>query len=352
MPSRLVTVEDIVLGVNIAASVLGVTSLLGLGLACARRGGCAHNFFGGLYFVASIPVWVALGFVCAFALAFRDEAELLVGQYWNCLRTARTTDAVAGGRAWEVAAAVYESITITAALLLGADLLLLLGLYAAGGLIGWSGAAPTFLLPSTRRPPSSAPPSSPSVLASAPAPTKPSSRIGRSSPSAAPSSSSLVSVSRPAPAPPRPPRPPPRPPATPPPFRRRRRAPSPSFAGLCGSRCRSRCLLHIYTLSIFVLLVVVGGGLWAVAAGGLDQGAFLAEHWVYVQQSTGVSEAAARTLLDRHWTILLIANCLLVFVLGVSLVAACVLRRALDAKISSTASERATLLDDDDDELP
>ena len=34
------------------------------------------------------------------------------------------------------------------------------------------------------------------------------------------------------------------------------------------------------------------------------------------------------------------------------LVAACVLRRALDAKISSTASERATLLDDDDDELP
>ena len=127
--------------------------------------------------------------------------------------------------------------------------------------------------------------------------------------------------------------------------------PSPSFAGLCGSRCRSRCLLHIYTLSIFVLLVVVGGGLWAVAAGGLDQGAFLAEHWVYVQQSTGVSEAAARTLLDRHWTILLIANCLLVFVLGVSLVAACVLRRALDAKISSTASERATLLDDDD-ELP
>ena len=138
MPSRLVTVEDIVLGVNIAASVLGVTSLLGLGLACARRGGCAHNFFGGLYFVASIPVWVALGFVCAFALAFRDEAELLVGQYWNCLRTARTTDAVAGGRAWEVAAAVYESITITAALLLGADLLLLLGLYAAGGLIGWS----------------------------------------------------------------------------------------------------------------------------------------------------------------------------------------------------------------------
>ena len=117
-------------------------------------------------------------------------------------------------------------------------------------------------------------------------------------------------------------------------------------------RCRSRCLLHIYTLSIFVLLVVVGGGLWAVAAGGLDQGAFLAEHWVYVQQSTGVSEAAARTLLDRHWTILLIANCLLVFVLGVSLVAACVLRRALDAKISSTASERATLLDDDDDELP
>ena len=103
-----------------------------------RRGGCAHNFFGGLYFVASIPVWVALGFVCAFALAFRDEAELLVGQYWNCLRTARTTDAVAGGRAWEVAAAVYESITITAALLLGADLLLLLGLYAAGGLIGWS----------------------------------------------------------------------------------------------------------------------------------------------------------------------------------------------------------------------
>lgn len=101
-----------------------------------------------------------------------------------------------------------------------------------------------------------------------------------------------------------------------------------------------------------MLLVVVGGGLWAVAAGGLDQGAFLAEHWVYVQQSTGVSEAAARTLLDRHWTILLIANCLLVFVLGVSLVAACVLRRALDAKISSTASERATLLDDDDDELP
>ena len=78
-----------------------------------------------------------------------------------------------------------------------------------------------------------------------------------------------------------------------------------------------------------MLLVVVGGGLWAVAAGGLDQGAFLAEHWVYVQQSTGVSEAAARTLLDRHWTILRIANCLLVFVLGVSLVAACVLRRAL-----------------------
>lgn len=122
-------VDDMVLGILIACLVLAVIATLGLTIACSRAGSCARQAASTLYFVTSLPVWAALSFVIAMCFVFRREAESLVKQYWRCMLL---TEADHNTTAWGAAAAVYQSITLTASMLLACNMLLLAGLYSAG----------------------------------------------------------------------------------------------------------------------------------------------------------------------------------------------------------------------------
>ena len=62
---------------QVACCVLGAIALLGLFVACSRPS-CVRSACVTLYFGASLPVWVSLGFAAAFCFVFRAEAEGLV----------------------------------------------------------------------------------------------------------------------------------------------------------------------------------------------------------------------------------------------------------------------------------
>ena len=76
--------EDLLLGILIACCVLAFISLLGLVVACSQPRSCTRTAATTLYYVTTLPVWVALGFAVAFCFVFRAEAESLVRRYWLC----------------------------------------------------------------------------------------------------------------------------------------------------------------------------------------------------------------------------------------------------------------------------
>ena len=58
--------EDMVLAINIAGCVLAATSLLGLLIACSRSTSWTYAISATLYFVTSLPVLAAGGFVVTY----------------------------------------------------------------------------------------------------------------------------------------------------------------------------------------------------------------------------------------------------------------------------------------------
>ena len=134
--------DDMVLGIVVSCLILAVISLLGLTVTCSRAGSCARRIASFMYFVTSLPAWVALTFVVVYCFVFRSEAEVLVKRYWLCLLLTEPGHKEGAARtAWGAAAAVYQSITFTALLLVVANVLLLAGLHFAGcarALVVWS----------------------------------------------------------------------------------------------------------------------------------------------------------------------------------------------------------------------
>lgn len=318
--------DDLVLGILVACCVLGVISLLGLAIACSRPGSCVRATSSSLYFVTSLPVWVVLGFAVAFCFVFRDEAEHLVKRYWLCLLMTEPAHLDgAAHTAWGAASAVYQSITLVAALLLAANALLLFGLYSACHVVGVGIVAANTLTVVNLG----------SMLVGGGLCAVAAGLHARSDGGGGglEADTALLVLGG--------------------------AVLAMSALGLLASRLHSRCLLRLYggfALAVTVGLLAFVGVLSFVGVKGLSDSAFLTANWHYVRDIYPLSKEDFLRLLARHYTKLAIAGGLLLIVQLLVLTATCALRRALPGKKeAATASERMGLIsddgfDDDDDE--
>ena len=321
-------VDDLVLGILVACTVLGLISLLGLVVACSHPTSCTRTISSTLYFVTSLPVWVALGFAVASCFLFRAEAEALVRRYWLCLLL--TEPAHLGGAAqtaWGAASAVYQSITLVACLLIAANVLLLAGLYSATKVVG-SGIVAAYLLNVVNLG---------QMIVGGGLCAVATGLHARSDGGGGGLQADAVLLVLGG------------------------GVLAMSLLGLLAARLYSRCLLRLYlwlaTLVTLGLLAFVGGlTVIQYTPQGMSMvtnSAFLAANWHYVRDVYPISKEDFLRLLLRHYTKLAIAGGLLLIVQLVVLVATCALRSALarpGRKESATTSERAGLMYDDDDD--
>ena len=310
--------DDMVLGVFIACCVLGVIALLGLTVACSRPSSCVRATASTLYYVTSLPVWVALGFAVAFCFLFRAEAEVLVRRYWLCLLLTEPQHMNGAARtAWGAAAAVYQSVTLAATLLLGCNVLLLAGLYAASRVIG-AGVIAAHMLNVIN---------CSQLLVGAALCAVAAGLHARAEGSVHADAVLLVLGAS---------------------------VLALSSLGLLASRLHSRCLLRLYEL--LALLVTLGLVAFVVVLSllgvkGISDSSFLEENWHFVRDIYPLAKEDFLRLLGNHWSKLMIAASLLSIVQLIVLAATCTLRRAVLApggKERATASERAGLISDGD----
>ena len=313
-----IDVDDMLLGVLVACAVLLVIALLGLVIACSRPHSCVRASASTLYFVASLPAWVALTFAIAVCFVFRTEAESLVRRYWMCLLLTEPKHmGGASSTAWQAASAVYQSITFVAALLTGCNALLLAGLYSASRVVG-AGIVASQLLVVVNC----------GQLLVGGGLCAVAAGLHERSDGSVHADAALLALGV--------------------------GVIAMSSLGLLASRLHVRCLLRLYsgcaTLVTLGLLAFVVG-LTMLGSKGIADSSFLAENWHYVREIYPLERKEFVSLLDRHLAKLKIAASILAFVQLLVVVASCILRRALMApsKERATASERAGLIADDDD---
>ena len=315
--------DDLVLGVFIACCVLVVIALLGLAIACSRPYSCVRTAVCLLYYVTSLPAAVALGFAVTFCLAFRSEAEQIVRRYWLCLLLTEPQHMNGAARtAWGAAAAVYQSVTLAAMMLLACVVLLLAGLYAASRVIGPGVIAHHMLNVINCG----------QLLVGAGLCAVAAGLHARADGSVHADAALLVLGAS---------------------------VLAMSSLGLLASRAGASCpcLLRLY--GVLAMLTTAGlvsfvGGLSFLGVKGISDSSFLESNWHYVRQVYPLSKEAFTQLLRNHWSKLLIAGSLLTIVQLLVLTATCVLRRALlrgggGGKERATASERAGLIADADE---
>ena len=85
---------------------------------------------------------------------------------------------------------------------------------------------------------------------------------------------------------------------------------------------------------------------------GLADSDFVASNWHYISDIYPIPKHEFLQLLGRHWTKLMIASALLLFVQLLVVIASCVLRRhiAPSALEAASRSEQAGLIQDDDED--
>lgn len=321
-------VDDLVLGVLVACTVLVLISILGLMVAFSSSTSCTRTVSSTLYFVTSLPVWVALGFAVASCFLFRAEAEGLVRRYWLCLLL--TEPQHLGGAAqtaWGAASAVYQSITLVACLLLGANVLLLAGLYAAARVVG-SGIVAASLLNVVNLG---------QLLVGGGLCAVAAGLHSRSNGGGGGLHADAILLVLGA------------------------SVLAMSVLGLLASRLYSRCMLRLYlwlaTLVTLGLLAFVSGLTLIEYApqrmGMVTDSAFLSANWHYVRDVYPITKDDFLRLLSHHYTKLAVSGGLLLIVQLVVLLATCALRSALVRRPGNeraTASEKAGLMYDDDDD--
>jgi hypothetical protein len=218
---------------------------------------------------------------------------------------------------------VYQSSTLRASLLLVSDALLLLGLYNAGRLVGWSSVARNILALAN----GGAAIAALGVLALGAARARAGAEADRgmeiSLASFTPAipllsvGGGLLLV---------------------------------SVMGLCASRARSPLLLRVYETCVGVALVVVLAVLVPFSKHGsnmLYNSDFITTHWTVVEALYPLSKGDAALLIEQHFYILLMGAILLAFLLALMLASACVLRRVAYGAAGgagSTVEEKAGLL--------
>lgn len=315
--------NDMVLGVFVACCVLVLIALLGLAVACSRPSTCVRTSATLLYFVTSLPAAVALGFAVAFCFVFRSEAEHIVRRYWLCLLLTEPKHMNGAARtAWGAAAAVYQSVTLAAMLLLGCTVLLLAGLYETSKIIGPAVIAAHMLNVINCG----------QLLVGAGLCAVAAGLHARADGSVHADAALLVLGAS---------------------------VLAMSSLGLLASRVHScPCLLRLYGLLAMLItlaLIAFVGGLALLGVKGISDLSLLDANWHYVHQVYPLSKEDFQRLLRNHWSKLLISGSLLATVQLLVLTATCTLRRALlgagGGKEKASASERAGLITNSDDDL-
>ncbi len=311
--------DDMVLGILVACLVLFVIATLGLTMACSRARSCAHRLASTLYFVAGLPVWAALSFVVIYCFVFRAEAEALVRRYWACLLlTEPEHKDSATHTAWGAAAAVYQSITLTATLLLACNVLVLAGLLSAGHVVGWAAIASNLLNVING-----------GLLLAGGGLVAVAAGLHERAEGSVHADAAMVALGA--------------------------GVLAVSTVGLLGSRLHSACLLRLYTICSLLVTLALGafvGGLSVLGVQGLADSTFISNNWHYVSDIYPIQKHEFLQLLGRHWTKLMIASALLLFVQLLVVIASCILRRSIAPGLPepATQSEQAGLMDDDDDD--
>ena len=346
--------EDLLLGILIACCVLAFISLLGLVVACSQPRSCTRTAATTLYYVTTLPVWVALGFAVAFCFVFRAESESLVSRYWLCAPSTSTTSlpmrhgsfhsttrarlslptgllltepAHLGGAAqtaWGAAAAVYKSITLVASLLLSANVLLLVGLYSASRVVG-AGIVAASLLNVINLGQLLVGGGLCAVAAGLHARSEGGGGGLHADTILLALGGGVAGV---------------------------------SILGLLASRLHSGCLLRLYGLCALLGVTCLAAFVCVLSLLGVGNSAVsgfadpvLSQNWHYIRDVYPISKDDFLHLLSRHNAKLAIAGGLLLFVQLLALIATCVLRNALlSPKESASASERAGLISDDEDD--
>jgi len=309
-------VDDMVLGILVACLVLAMIATLGLTIACSRAGSCARQAASTLYFVTSLPVWAALSFVIAMCFVFRREAESLVKQYWRCMLL---TEADHNTTAWGAAAAVYQSITLTASMLLACNMLLLAGLFSAGHVIGWGTIAANLLSVITCG----------QLLVGGGLVAV---AVGLHSRSeiALPADAAMIALGV--------------------------GVLAVSSFGLLGARFQSSCLLRAYSCCqtpITLALCAFVASLSILGVQGVADSVFIAANWDYVAKYVPITKNEFMKLLGHHWSKLMIASSILAFIQLLVLCASCILRQSLlqpSRPEVATKSEQAGLIAEDDED--
>jgi len=131
-------IRDGVRGILAASCVMTLISLLGLVLSCLPPS-AARGLLTGVYLCCGLPSWVLLIFVSVIAFALRDQADLLVMRYWDCLRAISQDpdDASLSYAAHEP----YLHVEAAAAFCIVAAVALTVGMGCACRLIGWHAVA-------------------------------------------------------------------------------------------------------------------------------------------------------------------------------------------------------------------
>lgn len=123
-----------------------------------------------------------------------------------------------------------------------------------------------------------------------------------------------------------------------------------SGMGLCASRARWPLLLRVYELCVAIGLLAVLALLVPFSTHGADvlyDSDFVTNHWTLVEALYPLTKGGAALIIEQHFYFLLMGGVLLAFLLALLLVSACVLRRVAygaAGAAGSTVEEKAGLL--------
>ena len=112
-----------------ASAVIVLISVLGLCVACLSASRM-RGILTAVYLCVGLPSWVFLVFVSASSLALRDDADRLVGMYWDCLKEISPTKS-------SDVPEVFHHAEAATSICIAATVMLLVGLLTACRVIGW-----------------------------------------------------------------------------------------------------------------------------------------------------------------------------------------------------------------------
>jgi len=131
-------IRDGVRGILAASFVIVTISFVGLCLSCCPASH-VRAVLTAIYLCCGLPSWVLLILVSVVAVAMRDQADVLVVHYWDCLKS-RSAD-IDLGQSAPAQHEAYEHVETAAAFCISSAVALTLGMACACRVVGWHAVA-------------------------------------------------------------------------------------------------------------------------------------------------------------------------------------------------------------------